>query len=60
MQILRGFSHVIVENGKLPAIPIPKHLAREAGFTDGQLVEIKLMGAGPAQYVMIHKRTKAR
>ena len=60
MQILRGFSRVEVRDGQKPRIPIPTHIARNAGFVDGQLVEIKLMGAGPAQYIMVHKRRRAR
>ena len=60
MPLLRGFSRVEVRDADKPRIPIPTHIAREAGFVDGQLVEVKLMGPTGAQYVMIHKRTKAR
>ncbi|MDI6815368.1 MAG: hypothetical protein QMC90_04745 [Dehalococcoidales bacterium] len=60
MPLMRGFTRVVAEAGKNPQIPIPSHIAREAGFKDGQLVEVKLMGPASAQYVMIHKREKAR
>ena len=60
MPLLRGFARVEAKDGKSPRIPIPSHIAREAGLVDGQMVEVKLMGSGPAQYVMIHKRRKAR
>lgn len=57
---MRGFARVEAKDGKSPRIPIPSQIAREAGFVDGQLVEVKLMGGGQAQYVMVRKRTKAR
>lgn len=60
MPLMRGFSKVKAEDGENPQIPIPAHIAREAGFKNGQLVEIKLMGPASAQYIMIHKRDKAR
>ena len=60
MPLMRGFSKVKAEDGQNPQITIPAHIAREAGFTNGQLVEIKLMGPASAQYIMIHKRNKAR
>ena len=60
MPLIRAFSRVEAKDGKSPKIPIPTHIAREAGFQDGQLVEVKLMGLIGAQYVMIHKRRKAR
>lgn len=60
MPLMRGFTKVEAEDGKDTKVPIPSHIAREAGFKDGQLVEVKLMGPASAQYVMIHKRTKAR
>lgn len=60
MPLMRGFSRVKAEDGGNPQISIPEHIAREAGFKDGQLVEVKLMGPASAQYVMIHKRGKAR
>ena len=31
-------------------VSIPKNLAREAGLTPGQLVEIKLVGATPQRF----------
>ena len=60
MPLIRGFSKVEAKDGENPKILIPSHIAREAGFRDGQLVEVKLMGPTGAQYVMIHKRRKAR
>ena len=56
MTLMRGFSKVDVE-GK---IPVPKNMARETKLTPGQLVEIKVQGATPFQYLIIKARKAAR
>ena len=56
MALMRGFSRVDAE-GK---IPIPKNMARETRLTPGQLVEIKVQGAAPFQFLVIKPRKAAR
>lgn len=56
MTLMRGFARVD-EKGR---IPIPKNMAREAELKQGQLVELKIQGATPAQFLTIKKRTTPR
>lgn len=56
MVLMRGFSKVDAQ-GK---IPIPKNMARETKLTPGQLVEIKVQGATPFQFLIIKPRKAAR
>lgn len=56
MVLLRGFSKVDAE-GK---VPIPKNMARETKLAPGQMVEIKVQGATPFQYLIIKPRKAAR
>lgn len=56
MVLMRGFSRVD-ENGR---IPIPKNMRREAKLEPGQLVEIKVQGPTPAQYLIIKSRKVPR
>lgn len=54
--LMRGFSRVD-DKGR---IPVPKNMAREAQLQPGQLIEFKVMGAYPAQYIMVRPRRVAR
>lgn len=56
MTLMRSFSKVD-EKGK---ILIPNNIRRETGLKPGQLVEVKISGPVQAQYIVIHKREKAR
>ncbi len=56
MALMRGFTKVDDE-GK---IPIPKNMARETKLKPGQLVEIKVQGTTPTQYLTIKPRKTAR
>jgi AbrB family looped-hinge helix DNA binding protein len=54
--LMRGFSKVDKE-GK---IAIPGNIRREAGLKEGQLVELKIMGASAKKSILITARTSAR
>jgi len=54
--LMRGFSRVD-DKGR---IPVPKNMRREAQLQPGQLIELKVMGAYPAQYIMVRPRKVAR
>lgn len=56
LTLMRGFSKVD-EEGR---ITIPNNIRREVELKAGQLVEVKVAGAGQAQYVVIHKRKQVR
>ncbi len=56
MALMRGFAKVDAE-GK---IPVPKNMARETQLKPGQMVEIKVQGATPMQYLIIKPRGAAR
>lgn len=56
MALMRGFSRVDKEG----RIYIPDNIRREAGFKEGQLLEIKVTGPNRAQYIIIHSRKEAR
>lgn len=56
MTLMRSFTKVD-DKGK---IAIPSNISREAGLKAGQLVELKIAGPQRAQYVVIHKRERAR
>ena len=56
MALMRGFSRVDKE-GK---IPIPKNMARETNLAPGRLVEIKVQGATPFQFLIVKPRKAAR
>jgi len=56
MALMRGFSKVD-EDGR---IAIPKNIRREAGFEEGQVVEIKLQGPDIAQYITVKRRKAVR
>lgn len=54
--VVRGFGRVD-EDGK---ILIPDNIRRQAEFSPGQLVEIKVQGPKQGQWLIIHKRKSAR
>lgn len=56
MTLIRGFSRVDAEG----RIPVPKNMMREAKLLPGQLVEIKVQGAAPAQFITIKARQTPR
>lgn len=56
MTLMRGFSKVDAEG----RIPIPKNMRREAKLRPGQLVEIKVQGAAPAQFITVKARQTPR
>lgn len=56
MTLMRGFSRVDDEG----RISVPKNMRREANLKPGQLVEIKVQGAAPAQFITIKARQAAR
>jgi len=56
MTLVRAFSKVD-EQGR---IPIPANILTQAKLKSGQLVEIKLTGAGKAKNLIISQREKIR
>ena len=56
MPLIRAFSKVD-EEGK---IPIPANIRTQAKLKPGQLVEIKLTGAGKAKSLIISQREEIR
>ena len=56
MALIRAFSKVDGE-GK---IAIPGNIQREAGLKEGQLVELKIVGASAKKSVLITARKSAR
>ncbi|MGB6370004.1 MAG: hypothetical protein WBF68_03075 [Atribacterota bacterium] len=56
MTLMRAFSKVDKE-GK---IAIPGNIQREAGIKEGQLVELKIVGASDNKNILITARKSAR
>jgi bifunctional DNA-binding transcriptional regulator/antitoxin component of YhaV-PrlF toxin-antitoxin module len=56
MTLMRAFSKVEKE-GK---IAIPGNIQREAGLKEGQLVELKILGASAKKSILITARKSAR
>ena len=56
MTLMRAFSKIDKE-GK---IKLPGNIQREAGFKEGQLVEMKIVGASRKKNVLITVRDSAR
>jgi len=54
--LMRAFSKV----DKVGKIAIPGNIQREAGFKEGQLVELKIVGASAKKGVLITGRKSAR
>ena len=56
MTLMRAFSKVDKE-GK---IAIPSNIQREAGLKEGQLVELKIVGASKKKSILVSARSSAR
>ena len=56
MTLMRAFSKVD-EGGK---IAIPRNIQREVGLKEGQLVELKIVGASAKKSILITARKSAR
>jgi len=56
MALMRAFSRVDREG----RIAIPGNIRREGGLKEGQLVELKIVGAGAKKSILIIARKAAR
>lgn len=56
MTLMRAFSRVD-KDGK---IKLPGNIQREAGIKDGQLVELKIVGASRKKNILVSARDSAR
>ena len=56
MTLMRAFSKV-EKDGK---IKIPDNIKREAGIKEGQLVELKIVGASKKKSILVSVRDSAR
>lgn len=56
MTLMRAFSK-IDKDGK---IKLPGNIQREAGFKEGQLVELKIVGASKKKNILVSARNSAR
>jgi len=56
MVLVRAFSKV-EKDGK---IKLPDNIKREAGIKEGQLVELKIVGAGKKKNILVSARDSAR
>jgi bifunctional DNA-binding transcriptional regulator/antitoxin component of YhaV-PrlF toxin-antitoxin module len=56
MTLMRGFTKVD-QDGK---IQIPVNIRREAGLSEGQLVEIKITGAAKKKNIIISQKNNTR
>lgn len=56
MTLMRAFSRV----GKEGDIKLPANIQREVGLREGQLVELKIVGASRKKNVLVSARGSAR
>lgn len=56
MNLLRMFARVDAE-GK---VPVPANIQREIGLKKGQLIELRIMGAGKKKILAISAKDNAR
>jgi len=56
MVLVRAFSRV-EKDGK---IKLPDNIKREAGLKEGQLVELKIVGASKKKNILVSARSSAR